>query len=285
MVYRTGSKISRLMLVDFQGRSRQLGTIEDAFNNPRFSPDGSRIAVGIGGTNASDGQSGVQDLWLVDRDSGEATRLTRTGNASMPEWTPDGNCLVYIARSPSKHREIWALSLDGSGEPRRLIEIDSDPAHAVPTPDGRSLIVALDLADNRNYELVQVALDGRPTTGLAGPSIIGSVRRPDLPRVSPDGSNIAFFDWTEWEVYVRPIVGAGALQVTDAGGFSPAWGPDGRQLFFADGNFLQVAELRYSQPGRRRTPDRSHTSSCNQGVRPVSGWKDFCRRRFGRQRI
>jgi len=32
--------------------------------------------------------------------------------------------------------------------------------------------------------------------------------------------------------------------VTDSGGWSPAWGPDSRHLYFCSGNVLAVAELR-----------------------------------------
>jgi hypothetical protein len=47
-------------------------------------------------------------------------------------------------------------------------------------------------------------------------------------------------------VYVRPLDGAGLLQVSDRGGASPAWGPDSRHLYFGQGNVLSVAELKTS---------------------------------------
>ena len=43
---------------------------------------------------------------------------------------------------------------------------------------------------------------------------------------------------------MRPLDGAGTLQVTGSGGWSPAWGPDSRHLYFCSGNDLGVAELR-----------------------------------------
>lgn len=92
-------------------------------------------------------------------------------------------------------------------------------------------------------QLVRVALDdGGKVVPLLPASSLHSIRRPSWPRISPDGRLVACSD--SWEVYVRPLDGAGTLQVTDSGGLSPAWGPDSRHLYFCSGNVLGVAELR-----------------------------------------
>jgi hypothetical protein len=80
LVYRAGSSTSRLMLVDASGRSEPLGTELGDFVLPRFSPDGRRIAVGRGDRWGYSHEV-ARDVWLVDRDSGQVTRLTRTGTA------------------------------------------------------------------------------------------------------------------------------------------------------------------------------------------------------------
>ena len=71
-----------------------------------------------------------------------------------------------VARCSGKAGEIWTLPLDGSAEASRLIAIDGEPSHAVPAPDGRSLMVVL--ATAHGSQLVRVALDGRtPAVPLA----------------------------------------------------------------------------------------------------------------------
>ncbi len=245
LVYRPGSRASRLVLVDTEGRSRPLSAQEGLFASPRFSPDGRRIAVGVGASTGAGGPNAAQDLWLFDRDTGEATRLTRTGAASLPEWTPDGNRLVYISRPPSKRGEIWTLPLDGSAEASRLIEIEGEPLQAVPAPDGRTVVAVVDLANSPNNELLRIPLDGSAQpTPLAGPSNPGSARRPIMPRVSRDGRLVAFGDRSNWEIFVRPIEGAGTLQVSDDGGWAPAWGPDGLQVFYGNGTQIELVDLR-----------------------------------------
>jgi serine/threonine-protein kinase len=57
----------------------------------------------------------------------------------------------------------------------------------------------------------------------------------DRPAVSKDGRWLAFTSNQSGrdEVYVLPMTGAGdPVQVSVAGGVEPAWGPDGRELFY-----------------------------------------------------
>ena len=182
---------------------------------------------------------------MIDRQSGEATRLTRTGKAASPAWAPDGKRVVYIAGTPQAPREVWTLPIDGSAEPRRLVEIEGDVAEAVLAPDGRSLVAVRSGAGPSTEELVRVALDG---TASASPRVIAPLstvdRRPALARISPDGRWVAFMDGASQELYVRALEGAGALQVTDGAGFAtPAWGPDSRHLYYCTGHGWAVVEL------------------------------------------
>ena len=243
LVYRAGSASSRLMLVDASGRSEPLGTELGDFVLPRFSPDGRRIVVGRGGDRWSFQRRVARDLWLFDRDSGQATRLTRNGAASSPSFAPDGRRIVYVQKEPRQQRlEVWSLPLDGSAEASRLVAVEGSLDWPALTPDGRAL-VAVQSVPKLAEQLVRVSLDDRnEVAALLPPSSLDSVRWPGWPRVSPDGRLVAFTDG--WEVYVRPLDGAGTLQVTDSGGWSTAWGPDGRHLYFCSGNVLGVAELR-----------------------------------------
>jgi serine/threonine-protein kinase len=250
LVSRSGSSTNRLVLGDADGRTTPLGREVGNFSGPRFSPDGRRIVVASSGSATSASEE-AQNLWLLERDTGEATRLTRGGGASAPAWMPDGRRVVYVRRGPEKRGEIWSLPLDGSAEPSRLVEIEGDVVEAVVAPDGRSLVAVRKGVVGTREELVSIALDGSSqVTSLLSAASREQVRRPTLPRISPDGRFLAFSDFATWEVYVRPLDGGGLVQVTEGGGWSPAWGPDSRQLYVAAGTVVGTGEL-------RATPDLS----------------------------
>jgi Tol biopolymer transport system component len=246
LVSRPSAIASRLMLVDSSGSSRPLGTETGPFALPRYSPDGRHIVVGSGSAYWAMAEPGHLDLWLFDRDSGQASRLTRSGLDWAPSWSPDGRRILYT-RVPSEgsHPEIWALPLDGSAEPSRLLRTDASLGPAEMAPDGLSL-VAVGLSSDRQW-LLRATLGANPTvTDLFPASSGGSLPSPASQRISPDGRLLAFAEGNFGQVYVRPLDGAGLLQVTDKGGASPAWGPDSRHLYFGQGNVLSVAELRTS---------------------------------------
>ncbi|MGH7856523.1 MAG: hypothetical protein ACREQY_04270, partial [Candidatus Binatia bacterium] len=243
LVSRAGSSATRLVLGDAEGRTAPFGRELGSFSGPRFSPDGRRIAVASSG-GASSTTDEAHDLWIFECDTGEATRLTRSGWVSAPAWTPDGRTIVYIQGGPGKRREIWSLPLDGSAEPSRLLEMEGDVVEAVVAPDGRSLVAVRTGVAGARAELVSVALGGGEVTSLLSTSSRASIRRPTLPRISPDGRFVAFADLASWEAFVRPLGGGGLLQVTEGGGWSPVWGSDSRRLYVAAGTFVGVGELR-----------------------------------------
>jgi dipeptidyl aminopeptidase/acylaminoacyl peptidase len=55
------------------------------------------------------------DVWLVDLDTAQHTRLTRDGRNSYPQWSADGRWIAYLKRD-----ELWAS--DATGEEQRVSE-------------------------------------------------------------------------------------------------------------------------------------------------------------------
>ncbi|MGD1092704.1 MAG: hypothetical protein ABSB35_12040 [Bryobacteraceae bacterium] len=76
------------------------------YSNPRFSPDGRKLAY----------QSG-EDISIYDLERDTSTALTFGGNSTTPVWAPGGQHLVFRAGSAIS----WIRS-DGAGEPQRLLE-------------------------------------------------------------------------------------------------------------------------------------------------------------------
>ena len=72
------------------------------------------------------------------------------------------------------------------------------------------------------------------------------------PALSPDGQWVAYTSNESGtnEVYVRPFpeAGGGRWQVSNGGGSQPVWSPDGRELFFLDGQTRMVAARVQTRP-------------------------------------
>src|SRR5688500_3528161 len=109
MLYRSGELARTLTLVDSTGAASRMAAEPKAFVWPRFSPDGRRVAVTIGGTT-----SGLaNDVWVYDIESNAITRVTTSNGGERPEWMPDGRSLLTIHQDPSDRR-VAVQPWDGS---------------------------------------------------------------------------------------------------------------------------------------------------------------------------
>jgi serine/threonine-protein kinase len=106
--------------------------------------------------------------------------------------------------------------------------MDGDITVSSFTPDGRQIAA---VRESRDLVLVSVEpgkADMRPLTQ-------GAQHIERWPEFSPDGRWLAYGSNVSgrFEVYVRPYPGPGPAEpVSVDGGWSPAWNPSGRELFF-----------------------------------------------------
>ncbi|MFH1810071.1 MAG: hypothetical protein ABIJ09_15095 [Pseudomonadota bacterium] len=130
VVYRDPNR-DQLVLQRLGPRGGRRVLLEGEFYNPRFSPDGTRIAV----SQLCDGGG---HLWLIESETGVTRDL---GRGYDPAWKPDGTTLLFLRLDDNGH-ELTASHLytymPGSGVTRHLATTRS---HLVtrPTfsPDGR----------------------------------------------------------------------------------------------------------------------------------------------------
>ena len=216
--------LSRLMLMDSGGSAVQHGDAR-AFTSPRFSPDGRRIAVGITDRDGS-------DLWVLDRTTSAATRVTRGGGGSLKSWTPDGQSLVHV-----RGAKLWTVRVGGAGDSRELASIEGAVMGASLFPDGRSAAVwqrvRIGEGTLDREELIRVPVAAGSAAGaIISSKSSGNTLRGLDPRVSPDGRFVALEDRNAREVHIRSAEGDAGLQVSDEGGSLPVWGHDNASLYY-----------------------------------------------------
>jgi tRNA A-37 threonylcarbamoyl transferase component Bud32 len=121
---------------------------------PRLSPDGKRLALGVGPT-------GGGDIQVYDWQRDTMTRLTFTQRNMYPVWTPDGKHLVFQSQSSGANSIRW-IRADGAGEAQLLLESKGEPRPYSFSPDGQRLAYT-ELGMDTGFDLWTLPLDlGNP---------------------------------------------------------------------------------------------------------------------------
>ena len=118
----------------FQGARPSEVVVGSSFfeGNPRFSPDGRRIAF------ASTRSGDRMEIWLAAADGSGPKQLTRGPGSSqgLPCWSPDGRRVAFDSLGEGGHSDIWTIDVEG-GAPRRLTQDPGDESVPSWSRDGR----------------------------------------------------------------------------------------------------------------------------------------------------
>jgi len=230
---------------------------------PRFSPDGRRIAF------TSD-RGGGDNIWIMNSDGSDKRQLTKEDFRLLNQatWSPDGRFIAakkhFTTGRSLGTGEVWLYHVSGGGgvplvkKPNEQHQKElGEPVYA---PDGKSLYFTRNITpgpifqyaqdSNTNlFEIHRYELDtGEVTTVVSGAG--GSVR----PTPSPDGKKIAFVrrERAKSKLYVKDLVSGEERKVYDSldqdvqetwavSGVYPNmdWTPDSRSIVFWAGGKLR----------------------------------------------
>ena len=225
LIYVSGSSRSqrRLVWVDRHGRETELGAPPAEYIYPRLSPDGSRIALDVGGPN--------RDIWTWDIARKLLERFTLDpAEDALPQWSRDGTRLVWAS---TRHGvpNIFMQAADRSGSPERLMESPHVQHPSTFAPDGR-LLFGEAAPNNGIRDLMALSLDTR----RVAPVVATREAAEGDAAVSPGGQWLAYTsnESGEFEVYVRPYPNSdgGQRKISTNGGRHPLWSRTGRELYY-----------------------------------------------------
>jgi len=215
-----------LVWVNREGRATTLTPLHDSYLSPRLSLDGTRLAIG----------TEENDIWTLDIERGSRTRLTFSGEYSVPVWKPDGSSVVFGGVTG----RMSAVPADGSEEPRTLFA-GRTPVTGAWTRDGKTLLFH-DFAsvDNRDIKVFTPSESPEPVPLLVTEFNERSVS------LSPDGRWLAYVSNESGsdEIYVRAYPDMDRKRpVSTNGGIQPVWSPTGRERFYRETGRMMVVEV------------------------------------------
>jgi hypothetical protein len=143
-----------------------------------MSPDGARIAY-------DSDRDGIRGVYIANADGSESRRISGSGYAAVPSWSPDGGRVAFVRAEPGRPRvwNVWFADLQ-SGQMRRVTSHSvGQPWGASWFPDGQRIAYSLE-----DRLMVADLRDGL-ARGYRSPREGRLVR---TPAVSPDGRKIVF---------------------------------------------------------------------------------------------
>ena len=219
-----------LLLVSRNGQAQRIDANAKLFANPRLSPDGRRLAIGI-----TDVATSARDVWVTDLAQHTWSRLTTNGISNRPIWSADGGRIIY-----SSNDDLWWITSDGSGTPDSLLVANGSRYGGSVTADGRDLVFH-EIGSEREG-IRRLHFDSAPVSV----PLVTTRFRESAPALSPDGRWLAYAsdETGRAEVYARPYATSGGrVSISLAGGAEPLWSRDGRELYYRAGDSLMVATI------------------------------------------
>ncbi len=195
--------------------------------NPRWSPDGKRIAFTLGRDESS-------NIWVMNADGTDETQLTDDSlRVFRPSWSPDGQQIAFYDIAEGR---LHLMDADGS-DVIRLTNSRAVEHITAWSPDSQR--IAFSARVSGGCQIYTIRTDGSDLMQLTSidPSD-NDGECDDNPIWSPSGHLIAFTSLgrggVTWGIYIMNSDGSGLTKLSDTDEWKlyPSWSPDGTHITF-----------------------------------------------------
>jgi Tol biopolymer transport system component len=216
------------------------------------------LATFPGATNGRIAFERGGNIWVMNPNGSGQIRLTSTGTAADPQWSPAGRRIAFDQRSSGTGSDVWIMNADGSNK-RRITTHPDDEWDPAWSPDGEWLAFTSNRNNDRGeifkvrtvppigpaVRLTRVAFTGEPDITPENPYLYDSE-----PSWSPSGARIVFSrfersdtsSFSSYFIYLVTMDPDGSAKAvvrtgTGLGATCPSWGPGSKRIVWVDDEF------------------------------------------------
>jgi dipeptidyl aminopeptidase/acylaminoacyl peptidase len=235
-----GSDGSEAVWVDRRGMTDPaIPALPMSFSGIRLSNDGRTLAYSRLNAQRS-------EVWLYDTERRVSSPLAvgTSAEAGAPIFSPDGSRIYFRRNAEQGYAVIETQPVSGVARPTELhrsvmaemttpLAVTNDPPRLfyVAAPGGRRGLWLLPLNGTAKPTRYLDQFDGRVASGALSPdnrfvaAVLGELRQAQV------------------FVHTFPDPAQGRWPVSEVGGAYPRWRPDGKELFFVQGNTLYAVPI------------------------------------------
>jgi hypothetical protein len=224
LVYAPATATTRLVWVSREGTEESLAPEHGLYWNPRLAPGAAQLVVQVGG-----------DLSTRDLTRGggftRATSVDLTGGA-FPVWAPDGRVVFRSATG------LRVLSAETGRTSEVIAGTDARDYPTSVSQDGERLVFGTTSPGETSSDLFIASLRGDPQIQ----SIVQTTAFEGGGRLSRDNQWIVYSsnERGRMEVFIAPFSKTDKVDkkvaVSTAGGTQAVWNPNGREIFYRNGD-------------------------------------------------
>lgn len=158
----------------------------------------------------------------------ENVQITNGVNQGSPAWSPDGKKIAF-----SFDQGIWIMDADGSSQKPVFDSVvwDGEPYF---NNDGSKIFFASEFVSPIYSQFISIHV-----VDVSGSNRVQLTNGADMrsPRVSPDGSTVAYISKLSgnYDLRTMDVDGLNSVGLTDApvDEWAPAWSPDGKSIVYS----------------------------------------------------